>query len=702
MREYKVLQKDKISPRQVQRTLILEIFGASSLILPGYLADRCGIWGILPLLCGAAAAYAVTLVWQQIVRKVTWEQLLEETPKILRWIFSLFYGIVFFLLSAWMLAVLTGLISRQLLNKEMEKWILLTLALAAGYGLIRGIHTRVRVYEVLFWFLLIPLLVILLLAALQVNPAYWMELPQMQMSGFLSSFWICFVFFSPISLLLFFVFRCSQIEETFRSVRFGFWLMVGLNLAVYLILIGIFHRGLFTQLQDPVITLMAVVKLPGEFFERQDAFMVAIWFFCLFALVSSFLFYGKEWIAYMLVSSGRKQTDTEKWLIPGSTAVVWLIAMQFLQREKLTAVFENSFLCWMFPLLLGIPFLLLLIRQLKKIFKTRKRSEKSGKKKQLLGLFLLLFLTGACCGCGSKELENRAFPLALGIQTQGSVVEMKAACPNLQSDQADQNALSGDLFWEGSGNNLFAAFTQISRENAKNMDLNHLKVLLLDQSILADEQHRRQLADFFLGTKEAAMNTYVMLTEDGLDDFFSGKIKIESSLGIYLEDMIEEWDEQKKSSYVTVADLLQQYYGSEQYLLVPVLSVVQKKPLVKSYVLLKQMKREAKISTDDAKWLMLFWGWRKELSFTGEDGEELRLQQIRIRDYSTKQKENVRKIRAAICRERGDSDIDCAKWEKKMEQKLYQLLRMVDFPDGNKQKVKVRLYKSQNVGQNLF
>lgn len=44
----------------------------------------------------------------------------------------------------------------------------------------------------------------------------------------------------------------------------------------------------------PAITLMSSIHLRGSFLKRLDAFMIAIWFFTLFALVTVFLFYAQE------------------------------------------------------------------------------------------------------------------------------------------------------------------------------------------------------------------------------------------------------------------------------------------------------------------------------------------------------------------------------------------------------------------------
>ena len=67
-------------------------------------------------------------------------------------------------LAGFVFYVMAALMEQQLLGNGWEPMILLTLAATAFFGLVRGLESRVRVYEVLYWFLLIPLLVILVIA----------------------------------------------------------------------------------------------------------------------------------------------------------------------------------------------------------------------------------------------------------------------------------------------------------------------------------------------------------------------------------------------------------------------------------------------------------------------------------------------------------------------------------------------------------
>ncbi len=319
-------ENHKISPRQIRRALALEIFGLSSLILPTRLAGESGMLGVAALAVGAATAIVLLCLWDKLseycdfggcvteisaVKNRDAESYKKEKKEgrekgntnrrqknmtdvtLLQKFFLFLAGIGLLELAAGVLYLLTALMRDQLLNSRYELAILLTLAVAGVFGLRKGLESRIRIYEVLFWILLVPLAIILIIACVSVRPVYWLH-TSYTMSGFWKSCGISFLFFSLASLLLFFKPHCNPPQKAAKSARCSILIALAFNVAVYLILLGIFQDRLLAQLEFPVILLMAVVKLPGGFFERQDAFMVGIWFFCLFALFHSTLFYGSE------------------------------------------------------------------------------------------------------------------------------------------------------------------------------------------------------------------------------------------------------------------------------------------------------------------------------------------------------------------------------------------------------------------------
>ena len=354
----------KISTRQISRTILLEMLGISSLLLPGILASNSKTDGIFAMILGALGAAALLAVWNRMTQRKNFYQAMDACGRAVRLLVSLFYGVVFLLIGGFVLFLLTRVIQEHLLNVQFEAVILVSLTAAGIFGLLKGMECRVRIYEVLFWFLLIPLLVILGLAAASVNVDYWPPVFVSEPVGFLKSVYSSFLFFSLSSLFLLFQPYCRRPQRAVRGVWSGLLVTVLLNAAVYLILVGIFQKELLGNMSFPIITLMAVVKLPGEFFERQDAFMIAIWFFCLFSLLNSMLFYGKEMLQNGVRMFRRRNEEAKE---TGWANSVWACAcglgvlaeaLVFLHTETTLERFLNLFSRWLFPLLLLLAFII--------------------------------------------------------------------------------------------------------------------------------------------------------------------------------------------------------------------------------------------------------------------------------------------------------------------------------------------------------
>lgn len=354
----------KISVRQIRRTMTLEMLGVSTLLLPGYLAANGGTDGIFAMALGGAGALFLLLLWNKFAVKQNFYQALDRCGAGVRLVFSVFYGGALLGIAGYVLYLLTRLVVEQLLKAKYEPVILITLTAAAVFALVRGMESRVRVYEVLFWFLMAPLLVILCLACASVNVDYWPPIVTAAPAAFAKSAYVSFLFFSLSSLFLLFQPHCSKPKKAVGGVKASLFIVIVLNIAIYLILIGIFQTGLLAQLPFPIITLMAVVKLPGEFFERQDAFMVGIWFFCLFSLLNSMLFYGKEMLQNGIrairnktssAQNGRRSAKADYLWSCFSGAAILLLAAAFLHTGMSPSCFFKVYICGICPVMLLIP-----------------------------------------------------------------------------------------------------------------------------------------------------------------------------------------------------------------------------------------------------------------------------------------------------------------------------------------------------------
>ncbi len=290
---------DKISSRQIKRLLVFDLFGAASLLLPSQLAksgNGIGIWSIL-----AGLVFAGVYLWllntcccrmssdYMGYLETGWGSFLAR-------FFYICYALLSIVTCAWAAKLLAELMCGTLLDSTQFPSALLVIVLLALYGASAGMEARARVYELLFWVLVIPLVILLLLCVRQVQVIQWFpmlgESDAISWSWFWSGTWQCFAAFLPVTFVVFLVPHVQDFKKAGRAAAGAVALSGAALFVLYLILLGIFGSGALAKEQYPVITLMGMVKIPGDFLKRLDAVMVGGWFFTLYALIGTTLFYG--------------------------------------------------------------------------------------------------------------------------------------------------------------------------------------------------------------------------------------------------------------------------------------------------------------------------------------------------------------------------------------------------------------------------
>ncbi len=300
----------KISSRQVHRLFIYDITGISTLLLPPMLAQIAGRDGIFCIFLALIPAYLFLALIDKVSKKSK-----SDYPSYMRESFggvisAVLLGIYYLFsvfLAGYVLYVLSCLIKTSLLKEESYWLICICILVLGGYGIMGGIEGRARVYEILFWFLMAPLLLMLLLAAKDVNVDYWTPVFTSGVAGVLKGTLLVFLFYSVIYVCHFLMPFERKKGGAVRAAKSALMISALLNAAVYLITLGMFASEALANMQYPIITLMSMIKLPGGFFERQDAFMVAIWFFTMYALINSGMFYGTEVLKNLFHKKGQKR-----------------------------------------------------------------------------------------------------------------------------------------------------------------------------------------------------------------------------------------------------------------------------------------------------------------------------------------------------------------------------------------------------------
>ena len=181
----------------------------------------------------------------------------------------------------------------------------------------QGIEGRARVYEILFWFVFLPLILMLLLATKDVNTIYWTPVMVHSWGNFVKGTAAVVLLYGTMAFVLFLQPYLAENVRVGRTCRKSLCVTVIFNAAIYLITLGIFGSGMLPKMKYPAITLMSMIKLPGGFFERQDAFMVAIWFFTIYAFINTGMFYASDLLKAVWQKEGRQKADGKNEAIPG-------------------------------------------------------------------------------------------------------------------------------------------------------------------------------------------------------------------------------------------------------------------------------------------------------------------------------------------------------------------------------------------------
>ncbi len=372
-------KNNQISGRQTTRLLLFDLLGYSALLVPATLAGAVGKDGIFSILIGIAAGFLYLRLLKSLTGRlqISYSECLRNTfGAVAGNLIKAVYFVYFLLLAGRVAAVFAELVVKELLDKEFGLILFLIMGLVY-YGVLGGIEGRARVYEILFWILLIPLLLMMLLALPAVDTDYWIPL---MTEGGMSILKGSYQVFGCVSILFLVPFISEYVSgkgQVYRCAKRALAWTGAILGALYLLLLGMFGDKALSTLDYPVVTMMSRIQMTGGFLKRTDALMFGIWFFTLFALVNSLVFFaGRLWP----VSQKREKI----WLL-GETAIVYLLANVFYYSEGFKVVYEKFFNY------VGTPFVVLV--------------------PVLVGLLL--------SGCGSStELENREFPTLLTVSAE--------------------------------------------------------------------------------------------------------------------------------------------------------------------------------------------------------------------------------------------------------------------------------------------
>lgn len=526
-------ENNQISGRQVFRLLTYDFLGMGTLLLPTMLADTAGRDGIFCILAGILTTFLYLKLLRYLLKgmKTSYPDFLKQKcGKICGYVLWGGYFLYFILMASYTAYLFSTLMLSGLVENISFYLVLLLILLLAFYGMAGGIEGRARVYEMLFWFLMIPLFLMLFAACREVKPAYWSPVFVADGKEMLNGSYYVFFCYSMVSIVLFLKEYVSDDKKHISAAEKAVGFSGGVFAVLYLILLGLFGVDALAQMKFPAVTMMSRVQVTGGFLKRTDAFMFSIWFFTLYAMLNSMVFYSGNLAAKVIRDCGG-YLEGKKRMLPYLILLLLVYGVTVLFYRNQQFLDCVTFLLWKIgtPFVVGVPVLLCLTGERKK----------NNKKVRVLVLVCFLFGCLFLQGCNVAELEDKAFPVLLNIRDQDDF----------------QNVW---LNHEYAGN--------------KKVDYNHLKVVLIERSFLEKEAEVEDMLSMLEQEKEVPWNAYVMTTES-CDRLAQTEGELDVLLGNYLEELLENTSGIDQKAYPTLGMLYEERANHLETLYIPFVDI---------------------------------------------------------------------------------------------------------------------------------
>lgn len=595
-------ENNRISGRQAFRLLTFDLLGLSTLLLPTVLGQTAGPDGIFSIALGVAATVWYLRYLERIVREssIPFPCYLEQKlGKVCGVAVQIGYLVYLVVLAGYTAYLFADVVLESLLREESFELVLVILLGLVAYGLWGGIEGRARVYEILFWLLILPLFLMLFFAMDGVETNYWSPVFMTGAGEVLTGAYAVFACFSILFLLTFLGEYVRDKEALIIAGRRSIYFVGGIHGVLYLVLLGIFGANALGTMEYPAVTMMSTVKIAGGFLKRADAFMFAVWFFTLYALLGSCIFYAsgcflrlhkKYMMGYTMEekqqkqSSLRERADEEKkkdWFL--SLAVIIAAGVIAYNCYKMRTWLDW---CQNYLLYIGTPFVVIVPIVLGWIadLSDDKKQRRLGRR---VGMWVVVLLASSILsGCATSELEDRNFPIEMAVEGTDAFAQE---------------------YWDEqkSGNRV--------------IDYSHLKLMIISRDFIEDEAKMQDFLQTMEEQKDVPRNTYVVVAENP-QEVMDTQEALGDSVGNYLEMYFENVSQVDKQAYPTLGMLYQEADNRTETLFIPYVSVEEDRPVVTNYYVWKRGGMAGVADTSAALLSFFTQNRMEEYRVTLEDG----------------------------------------------------------------------------------
>lgn len=538
---YTFAQNESISPRQLYRLYVFNLLGVGTLVLPNNLA-KLGKYAFISIALGVFMAWLFMWIVSEVRerRKTIYDRSIDKTKYAKMLIYDLIIAIYELSQAAFLAWIFVKLIRDSLIPDESFTVVLLVIMAVCAYALSGGVECRARVYEVVFFFVLIPLAAMLLFAISDVRFDYLMIKDRVGVDFGIADIFAgaYYVFAASISVFNILFVRERTASQIRGSVSKAIFTYAGILFLLYAVLLGNFGKYSLSEIEFPAVVLMSDVQIKGSFFKRADALMLSVWFFTLFSVLNMSLYYAvlrcenfaENTRKIIFTFNKNRHSCSNKQISIFVIAVTVTLAYILESGDEIVKKYLGFLLC------IAIPVIVVLT----------------------IGLMLT--------GCSAVELEERCFPTLAAVDivdvdtdeiTDKEVTDNKAY---VSHRDVSTNENSGyiefyynmDKSYEPEyADDIKTAVDSFEDRLSQKADTNHLKVILIGKTLRKDKVAYSDFMEYCKTSKKFPRNTYVCIADD-INDIFD-------NMGDYYEQKINKENHEDGEPIITLGTLLDDY-----------------------------------------------------------------------------------------------------------------------------------------------
>lgn len=541
---YTFAQNESISPRQLYRLYVFNLLGVGTLVLPNNLA-KLGKYAFISIALGVFMAWLFMWIVSEVRerRKTIYDRSIDKTKYAKMLIYDLIIAIYELSQAAFLAWIFVKLIRDSLIPDESFTVVLFVIMAVCAYALSGGVECRARVYEVVFFFVLIPLAAMLLFAISDVRFDYLMIKDRVGVDFGIADIFAgaYYVFAASISVFNILFVRERTASQIRGSVSKAIFTYAGILFLLYAVLLGNFGKYSLSEIEFPAVVLMSDVQIKGSFFKRADALMLSVWFFTLFSVLNMSLYYAvlrcenfaentrkiiftfnknrhscsnKQFGSDRQKSHDKEKSTMRSWCIIFVIAVTVTLAYILESGDEIVKKYLGFLLC------IAIPVIVVLT----------------------IGLMLT--------GCSAVELEERCFPTLAAVDIV-DVVSHRDVSANENSGYIEFYYNMDKSYEPEYADDIKTAVDSFEDRLSQKADTNHLKVILIGKTLRKDKAAYSDFMEYCKTSKKFPRNTYVCIADD-INDIFD-------NMGDYYEQKINKENHEDGEPIITLGTLLDDY-----------------------------------------------------------------------------------------------------------------------------------------------